>query len=159
MGYAVFQSPDLSIDAITLDDIKAYYATLTPKNAHIDIAGDITLPAVKKALAVLAKWDGAEVAVPEVTVGQNAAPGESVGLADQTVAAIGRGGDLIALPPQGCHGLGYRRPADAEAPPQRLAGAFPLLPQDPQQLFFLHVDRLRLYLGTERRECQSLFPA
>ena len=66
---------DESIDAITLDDIKAYYATLTPKNTHIDIAGDINLPEVKKALAVLAKWDGPEVAVPEITIGQNAAPG------------------------------------------------------------------------------------
>ncbi|MBO4769015.1 MAG: insulinase family protein, partial [Bacteroidales bacterium] len=66
---------DESIDAITLDDIKAYYATLSPKNTHIDIAGDITLPAVKKALAVLAKWDGAEVAVPDITIGQNADPG------------------------------------------------------------------------------------
>ena len=64
-----------SIDAITMDDIKAYYATLTPKNAHIDIAGDIDLPAVKKALAVLEGWDGAEVAVPEINVGESAAPG------------------------------------------------------------------------------------
>ena len=39
-----------SIDAITMDDIKAYYATLTPKNAHVDIAGDIDLPTVRKAL-------------------------------------------------------------------------------------------------------------
>ena len=64
-----------SIDAITMDDIKAYYATLTPKNAHIDIAGDIDLPAVKKALAVLEGWDGAEVAVPEIQTGESAAPG------------------------------------------------------------------------------------
>lgn len=64
-----------SIDAITMDDIKAYYATLTPANAHIDIAGDITLPALRKALAVLEGWKGAKVAVPEIKVGASAAPG------------------------------------------------------------------------------------
>ena len=64
-----------SIDAITMDDIKAYYATLTPKNAHIDIAGNIDLPTLKKALAVLEGWEGADVTVPEITVGQSQAPG------------------------------------------------------------------------------------
>lgn len=64
-----------SIDAITMDDIKAYYATLTPKNAHVDIAGDIDLPTVKKALAALESWDGAEVDVPEIKIGESAAPG------------------------------------------------------------------------------------
>lgn len=64
-----------SIDAITMDDIKAYYATLTPKNTHIDVAGDIDLPTLKKALAVLEGWDGAEVSVPEITVGESATPG------------------------------------------------------------------------------------
>ena len=64
-----------SIDAITMDDIKAYYATLTPKNAHIDVAGDVDLNTVRKALAVLEGWEGADVAVPEITVGQHAAPG------------------------------------------------------------------------------------
>lgn len=64
-----------SIDAITMDDIKAYYATLTPKNTHIDVAGDIDLPTLKKALAVLEGWDGADVSVPEITVGESAAPG------------------------------------------------------------------------------------
>lgn len=64
-----------SIDAITMDDIKAYYATLTPKNAHVDIAGDIDLPTVRKALAALESWDGAEVDVPEIKIGESAAPG------------------------------------------------------------------------------------
>lgn len=64
-----------SIDAISMDDIKAYYATLTPKNTHIDVAGDIDLPTLRKALAVLENWEGAEVAIPEIKVGQNAAPG------------------------------------------------------------------------------------
>ena len=64
-----------SIDAITMEDIKAYYATLTPGNTHIDVAGDIDLPALRKALAVLENWEGAEVAIPEIKVGQNAAPG------------------------------------------------------------------------------------
>ncbi len=64
-----------SIDAITMDDVKAYYATLTPKNAHIDIAGDIDLPTLKKALAALEGWEGDAVAVPEIAVGEHAAPG------------------------------------------------------------------------------------
>lgn len=64
-----------SIDAITMDDIKAYYATLTPKNTHIDVAGDVDLPTLKKAVAVLEGWDGAEVEVPELTLGESSAPG------------------------------------------------------------------------------------
>ncbi|MBQ6073170.1 MAG: insulinase family protein [Bacteroidales bacterium] len=64
-----------SIDSITMDDIKAYFATLTPKNAHIDIAGDIDLPTLKKALAVLEGWSGPDVTVPEIKVGDSAAPG------------------------------------------------------------------------------------
>ena len=64
-----------SIDAITLDDIKAYYATLTPKNTHIDIAGNIDLPTLRKALAVLEGWDGPAVAIPEIKVGKSADPG------------------------------------------------------------------------------------
>lgn len=64
-----------SIDAITMDDIKAYYATLTPKNTHIDVAGDIDLPTLKKALKTLEGWEGAEVPVPEIKVGESAAPG------------------------------------------------------------------------------------
>ncbi len=64
-----------SIDAITIDDIKAYYATLTPKNTHIDVAGDIDLPTLRKALAVLEGWEGPDVTVPEIKVGQSAAPG------------------------------------------------------------------------------------
>ena len=64
-----------SIDAITMDDVKAYYATLTPKNAHIDVAGDIDLNTLKKALSALEGWTGDEVSVPEVTIGQSAAPG------------------------------------------------------------------------------------
>ncbi|MBR0500975.1 MAG: insulinase family protein [Bacteroidales bacterium] len=64
-----------SIDSITMDDIKAYYATLTPKNAHVDIAGDIDLPTLKKALAVLEGWSGPDVTVPEIKVGDSAAPG------------------------------------------------------------------------------------
>ena len=64
-----------SIDAITMDDIKAYYANLTPANAHIDVAGDIDLPTLKNALAALEGWEGAKVAVPEIKVGESAAPG------------------------------------------------------------------------------------
>ena len=73
-AYTDFVSNE-SVDAITMDDIKAYYATLTPKNAHIDVAGAVDLPTLKKALAALEGWEGAEVAVPSITVGQSAAPG------------------------------------------------------------------------------------
>jgi len=66
---------DESIDAITMDDIKAYYATLTPKNTHIDVAGDVDLPTLKKAVAVLEGWEGTEVEVPELTLGESSAPG------------------------------------------------------------------------------------
>ncbi|MDO5443894.1 MAG: insulinase family protein, partial [Bacteroidia bacterium] len=72
--YSDFVS-DASIDAISMDDIKAYYATLTPKNTHIDVAGDVDLPTLKKALAVLEGWEGPDVSVPEITIGQSAAPG------------------------------------------------------------------------------------
>ena len=72
--YSDFVS-DASIDAITMDDIKAYYATLTPKNAHIDVAGDVDLPTLKKALAALEGWEGQDVTVPEIKVGESAAPG------------------------------------------------------------------------------------
>ncbi|MCF0178317.1 MAG: insulinase family protein, partial [Bacteroidales bacterium] len=41
-----------SINAITMDDVKAYYKTLTPKNTSIDVAGNIDAEGVKKALAV-----------------------------------------------------------------------------------------------------------
>jgi len=64
-----------SIDAITMDDVKAYYATLTPKNTHIEIAGDTDLSSVKKALSVLEGWQGDDVAVPEIAVGTSSAPG------------------------------------------------------------------------------------
>lgn len=64
-----------SIDAITMEDIKAYYATLTPRNAHIDVAGDIDLPTLSKALTALESWSGGDVTIPEITIGQNSAPG------------------------------------------------------------------------------------
>lgn len=66
---------DESIDAITMDDIKAYHATLTPKNTSIDVAGDIDLPSLKKALAALKGWTGEEVAVPEISTGLSSDPG------------------------------------------------------------------------------------
>ncbi|MCQ2269401.1 MAG: insulinase family protein, partial [Bacteroidaceae bacterium] len=64
-----------SIDAITLDDVKAYFATLTPKNAHIDVAGDIDEKTLKAAVASLEGWAGEEIAVPEITMGEGAGPG------------------------------------------------------------------------------------
>jgi len=66
---------DESIDAITMDDIKAYYTTLTPKNTHIDIAGDVDMKTLQKALAPLETWIGEDVEVPEITIGQSAAAG------------------------------------------------------------------------------------
>ncbi len=66
---------DESIDAITMDDVKAYYSTLTPRNANIEAAGDIDLHSLKKALSVLEGWKGGDVTVPEITVGDSAVPG------------------------------------------------------------------------------------
>lgn len=64
-----------SIDAITMDDVKAYFATLTPKNAHIDVAGDIDAKTLQKAVAALEGWTGADVAIPEIKLGESAGPG------------------------------------------------------------------------------------
>ena len=58
-----------SISSITMDDIKAYFKTITPKNASIQVAGDIDAATVAQALAPLASWQGEDVAVPEITVG------------------------------------------------------------------------------------------
>ena len=72
--YSDFASNE-SIDAITMDDVKAYHKTLTPKNTHIEVAGDVDLPTLRNALAALEGWNGADVSVPQITLGQSAAPG------------------------------------------------------------------------------------
>ena len=77
LGESVYSdfATDESIDAITMDDIKGYFATLTPSNAHIDVAGDVDLKTLKKALKPLEGWTGEEVCVPEATIGESAEPG------------------------------------------------------------------------------------
>lgn len=64
-----------SVDKLTLDDLKKYYATkITPKNAHIAVTGDLDHKSAMKAMVSLGKsWTGGEVKlapikkVPEVT--------------------------------------------------------------------------------------------
>ena len=72
--YSSFPTEE-SIDAITMDDVKAYFKTITPKNTCIDVAGDIDAKSIKKALAALEGWSGEEVAVPEPVFGKSAAAG------------------------------------------------------------------------------------
>ncbi len=62
-----------SLNAMTMDDIKAYYNTLSPKVAAISVAGAIKESACKKALAKLAAdWKGESVDVPAIVLGQKA---------------------------------------------------------------------------------------
>ncbi|MCF0159800.1 MAG: insulinase family protein [Bacteroidaceae bacterium] len=66
---------DESIDAITMDDVKAYYKTLTPKNASVEVAGDVDQKTLMKALASLEKWQGGDVTIPEIKLGKSADAG------------------------------------------------------------------------------------
>ena len=64
-----------SIDAITMDDVKSYFATFSPSNTSIDIAGDVDLKTIQKAFAPLAAWNAEAVDVPEIKIGESAEPG------------------------------------------------------------------------------------
>ncbi len=77
LGESVYTAypTEADIDAITMDDVKAYYKTLTPKNTSIDVAGDIDLNTLKQALAAIEGWQGEDVAVPAATIGEHAAAG------------------------------------------------------------------------------------
>ncbi|WP_452222051.1 M16 family metallopeptidase [Lacinutrix salivirga] len=53
---------------ITLDDLKAYYKNLSPKDAKFHIAGALTKSETKNALSTLNDWNTNSVALPELTV-------------------------------------------------------------------------------------------
>lgn len=61
---------------ITLDDVKNYFTNLTAGNAYITVAGDVDKDNFIKVCEALNAWGGDAVAIPEVTLGENAAPGK-----------------------------------------------------------------------------------
>ena len=62
------QGTETSIEAITIDDLKAYYATnLTPKLTSLSIVGDISKSNVVKSLETInSKWEPKDVIIPEL---------------------------------------------------------------------------------------------
>ncbi|NNK72835.1 MAG: insulinase family protein, partial [Flavobacteriaceae bacterium] len=55
---------------INMDDLKAYYANLSPTNANFHIAGAIDKAGVEKALTVLSDWSTNPVELPEYELPQ-----------------------------------------------------------------------------------------
>ena len=56
-----------TVEAITLDDVKAFYAEhYSPKIADIVAVSDLNEAAMKKALAPLSAWTGDDVPVSEM---------------------------------------------------------------------------------------------
>lgn len=68
LGYYVFQGTAESVAAITLDDIKAYYAkAISPVDASFNFVGSMSVGQVTKLLAPLAEtWTGSAVTIPAV---------------------------------------------------------------------------------------------
>ncbi len=65
-----------SLQAITLDDLKAYYAAnFSPSVAKITVLGDVSKDAAVKLFAGLSAWKSVPVMMPAVTVTHAAAPG------------------------------------------------------------------------------------
>lgn len=62
------QGTESSVDAITVEDLKAYYnANLTPSLATLNIVGDISQSDVLKNLETLSsKWETKDVSLPEI---------------------------------------------------------------------------------------------
>ncbi|MDA0176597.1 M16 family metallopeptidase [Mesoflavibacter profundi] len=58
-----------STEAITIEDLKKYYANLKPSNATFHIAGDITVDQTKNALQILNDWKGESknIELPSIT--------------------------------------------------------------------------------------------
>lgn len=80
-GESVFTTPSEgtteSVNSLTMDDIKEYYKTLSPKVAAISVAGDISESECKKALSKLsADWMVDAVEVPAITLGKGAEVGK-----------------------------------------------------------------------------------
>ncbi|MAQ76258.1 MAG: peptidase M16 [Aquimarina sp.] len=58
-----------TVNSITLDDVKQHYTSLSPKNAVIHIAGDVSQNAAKDTFDSLAyNWKSSDVEIPSVTV-------------------------------------------------------------------------------------------
>ena len=58
-----------TVNSITLDDVKQHYTSLSPKNAVIHIAGDVSQNAAKDTFDSLANnWKSSDVEIPNVTV-------------------------------------------------------------------------------------------
>ncbi|TYA59022.1 M16 family metallopeptidase [Formosa maritima] len=53
---------------ISMDDLKAYYANLSPKNASFHIVGDISKPQTEHTLATLNNWKGDTIQIPKETL-------------------------------------------------------------------------------------------
>ncbi len=65
-----------SLQAITLDDLKAYYATnFSPSVAAITVVGDVSKDAAVKLFDGLKEWKATAVKVPTVKVARAATPG------------------------------------------------------------------------------------
>ena len=62
------QGTEASVDAITIDDLKAYYSTnLTPKLASLNIVGDISKAEIIKNLETInSKWESKDITIPEL---------------------------------------------------------------------------------------------
>jgi zinc protease len=62
-----------TIEAITLDDLKAYYeANFSPSLASLHVVGDVLPSDVKKAFAgIETKWESKEVLIPEIEIPAN----------------------------------------------------------------------------------------
>ena len=84
-----------SVNAITIDDLKAYYRTrLSPANARMHVIGALPKDAVARPLAAFSRaWTVKPVAIPAATAGRGEAPGKvyfvDVPDAKQSVLHIG----------------------------------------------------------------------
>ena len=84
---------EASVQTITLDDLKAFYAAhFTPKAARMSFVGGLTRPEVERALAPLTeKWEATAVSIP-LSEGNAARP-----------AACACSTDILTGPIQGFH--------------------------------------------------------
>ncbi len=65
-----------SIQTITLDDLKAYYATAySPTVAKVIVVGDVTKEKAMQLIGTLSAWNGKVVEFPDVKIAQSAKPG------------------------------------------------------------------------------------
>ena len=60
-----------STEALSMEDMKAYYQYLTPKKASFHVVGDVTESQVKEGLTIFDTWKGDEVIVPDYSLPQD----------------------------------------------------------------------------------------